>query len=153
MRSSRSPGSVSGMGMSVMVHHLVGDGGVPSRGARHAESSGRTVGTMAPVLAADPAAPLVILSPHLDDAVWACFSLLNEQAVVATAFAGIPQGEPGWWDAMCGITDSAAHVRARRDEDTEVLGSLGARAVPLPLLDGQYRDGEPAAAEVVDELG
>jgi hypothetical protein len=108
---------------------------------------------MAPVLAADPAAPLVILSPHLDDAVWACFSLLNEQAVVATAFAGIPQGEPGWWDAMCGITDSAAHVRARRDEDTEVLGSLGARAVHLPLLDGQYRDGEPAAAEVVDELG
>jgi LmbE family N-acetylglucosaminyl deacetylase len=107
---------------------------------------------MASVPAADPAAPLVVLSPHLDDAVWACFSLLTEGALVATAFAGIPHGEPGWWDAMCGITDSGAHVRARRAEDAEVLRSLGVRAVHLPLLDGQYRDREPAAAEVVEAL-
>jgi LmbE family N-acetylglucosaminyl deacetylase len=46
----------------------------------------------------DPAAPLVILSPHLDDAVWSCFSLLarEQDVVVATVFAGIPDGGPGW---------------------------------------------------------
>jgi LmbE family N-acetylglucosaminyl deacetylase len=104
------------------------------------------------MLAADPGAPIVVLSPHLDDAVWACFSLLGEGVVVATVFAGIPEGPPGWWDAQCGITDSAAHVRARRAEDAAVLESLGAVPIHLPLLDGQYRTGEPAPVEVIDAL-
>jgi hypothetical protein len=104
------------------------------------------------MLAADPGAPTVVLSPHLDDAVWACFSLLEQGTVVATAFAGIPDGPPGWWDAQCGITDSAAHVRARRAEDAAVLGSLGATPVHLPLLDGQYRTTEPSPGEVIDAL-
>src|SRR5947209_11021029 len=77
-------------------------------------SPGERVGTILRVLTSDPAAPIVLLSPHLDDAVWACFSLLGRDTVVSTAFAGIPRGEPGWWDATCGITDSAANVRARR---------------------------------------
>src|SRR5436190_22464178 len=153
MRSSRSPESGSGIGMSVMVHHLVGD---PWRTrARRAACPGspeEPVDTMTPVLTADPAAPLVVLSPHLDDAVWACFSLLGDGVIVATAFAGIPEGGPGWWDAQCGITNSAAHVRARRAEDAAVPERLGARPVHLPLLDGQYRDGEPAAADVVEAL-
>jgi LmbE family N-acetylglucosaminyl deacetylase len=107
---------------------------------------------MARVLASDPAAPLVLLSPHLDDAVWACFCLLGPNTVVATAFAGIPQGEPGWWDVRCGITDSAAHVRARRAEDAAVLQSLGARPVHLPLLDGQYRTDDPRPGDLIDAL-
>jgi LmbE family N-acetylglucosaminyl deacetylase len=102
----------------------------------------------------DPAAPLVILSPHLDDAVWSCFSLLarEEDVVVATVFAGIPDGEPGWWDVQCGITDSAAHVRDRRSEDAAVLASLGHAAVHLELLDGQYRDEPVAGEEIVRAL-
>jgi LmbE family N-acetylglucosaminyl deacetylase len=101
----------------------------------------------------DPAAPLVILSPHLDDAVWSCFSLLAREpdVVVATVFAGIPDGEPGWWDVKCGITDSAAHVRDRRSEDAAVLGSLGCTAVHLDLLDGQYRE-EPVPADKIVRL-
>jgi LmbE family N-acetylglucosaminyl deacetylase len=102
----------------------------------------------------DPAAPAVVLSPHLDDAVWACFSLLigDGPLAVATVFAGIPSGT-GWWDAKCGITDSAAHVHRRRDEDDAVLRSLGRPALHLPLLDGQYRDGEGVdPATVVAEL-
>jgi hypothetical protein len=93
------------------------------------------------VPAHDPDAPAVVLSPHLDDAVWACFSLLvgDEPLLVVTAFAGIPTGT-GWWDERCGITDSAAHVRERMAEDRAVLASLGRDAVHLPLLDDQYRD-------------
>jgi hypothetical protein len=104
------------------------------------------------MLAADPQAPTVVLSPHLDDAVWACFSLLGPGVTVATVFAGIPVSGPGWWDAQCGITDSAAHVRDRRAEDARVLGSLGATPVHLPLLDGQYRDRGPSPVQVIDAL-
>jgi hypothetical protein len=92
------------------------------------------------VVVNDPRAPAIVLSPHLDDAVWACFSLLvsDEPLLVATAFAGIPSGT-GWWDERCGIADSAAHVRDRMAEDRAVLASLGRDAVHPPLLDGQYR--------------
>src|SRR5437763_4139986 len=103
----------------------------------------------------DPAAPAVVLSPHLDDAVWAVFSLLagSGRLTVASVFAGIPPAEPGWWDRKCGITDSAAHVRSRRAEDRAVLEWVGAGVAHLPLLDHQYRGSElvrPAA--VVDAL-
>jgi LmbE family N-acetylglucosaminyl deacetylase len=102
----------------------------------------------------DPSAPAVILSPHLDDAVWSCYSLLlsEQDLVVVTVFAGIPEGEPGWWDAQCGITDSAAHVRARRAEDEAVLSAIGRRAVHLGLLDGQYRDQPVPPEEIAAEL-
>lgn len=103
---------------------------------------------------ADPSAPAVILSPHLDDAVWSCYSVLSGEGdvLVATVFAGIPQGEPGWWDAQCGITDSAAHVRARRAEDEAVLAAIGRRAVHLGLLDGQYRDQPVPPERIAAEL-
>lgn len=102
----------------------------------------------------DASAPAVILSPHLDDAVWSCFSLLarEDDVLVATVFAGIPDGQPGWWDAQCGITDSAAHVRDRRSEDAAVLGSLGRQTLHLDLLDGQYREAPVPAAEIVRAL-
>jgi LmbE family N-acetylglucosaminyl deacetylase len=102
----------------------------------------------------DPAAPVVLLSPHLDDAVWSCFSLLagGDDVVVATVFAGIPDGAPGWWDVQCGITDSAAHVRDRRSEDAQVLRSLGRTPVHLDLLDGQYRDAPVPPEEIVRAL-
>lgn len=102
----------------------------------------------------DPSAPAVILSPHLDDAVWSCFSLLarDRDVLVATVFAGIPDGAPGWWDAQCGIADSAAHVRDRRAEDAAVLRSLGRTPVHLDLLDGQYRDASVPPDEILAAL-
>src|SRR5437016_764770 len=102
----------------------------------------------------DPSAPTAILSPHLDDAVWSCFSLLAraDDVLVATVFAGIPDGARGWWDEQCGITDSAAHVRARRAEDSAVLRSLGRRAIHLDLLDGQYREAPVPAPEIAAAL-
>ena len=46
----------------------------------------------------DPSAAAVIISPHLDDAVWSCFSLLvrADDVLLATVFAGMPDGAPGW---------------------------------------------------------
>src|SRR5690348_10525288 len=101
-----------------------------------------------------PSAPVVVLSPHLDDAVWSTFSVLSGagDVVVANVFAGIPEGPPGWWDVKCGITDSAAHVRARRAEDASVLATLGRTPADLDLLDDQYRDGPVGPAEIVAEL-
>jgi LmbE family N-acetylglucosaminyl deacetylase len=113
-------------------------------------AAGRSV-----LLAVREDAPPVVLSTHLDDAVWACFSVLTDaqpRPVVATAFAGEPPPEPGWWDRKCGITDSAAHVRNRRAEDAAVLEGLGCRVVHLPLLDDQYRDGPLPAEEIVRAL-
>src|SRR5438105_13501902 len=107
---------------------------------------------MAGMLTVDPAADLVVLSPHLDDAVWACFSLLGPGVTVATVLAGIPNGGPGWWDARCGSSDSAAHVRNRRAEDAAVLEAVGARPVHLPLRDGQYRDDQPAPEQLIAAL-
>jgi hypothetical protein len=106
------------------------------------------------LLRVDPGAAAIALGPHLDDAVWACFSvLIEEHPIAATALAGVPpDGVHGWWDERCGIEDSAAHVRTRLREDTTVLESLGCRPLHLPLLDGQYRDGPIAASEVVEVL-
>jgi LmbE family N-acetylglucosaminyl deacetylase len=102
----------------------------------------------------DPSAPAVVLSPHLDDAVWSTFSVLvgMGDVTVVTVFAGIPKGEPGWWDARCGITDSGAHVQARRREDAAVLSTLGRTAVHLELLDGQYRSESIPPEDVVGQV-
>jgi LmbE family N-acetylglucosaminyl deacetylase len=96
----------------------------------------------------DTKAPALLLSPHLDDAVLNCWSVLTsgcDQRVV-NVFAGVPR--PGFvtaWDRACGADESAAHVRARIAEDLDVLGRVGHRAAYLRFVDGQYRSGHPTA--------
>lgn len=100
----------------------------------------------------DPAAPAVVLSPHLDDAVWSTFGLLagEPRLRVVNLFAGIPPaGTMTDWDRTCGATDSADHVRARRAEDVRALAVLDIEPVDLDLLDQQYRDGRAEALEDV----
>jgi LmbE family N-acetylglucosaminyl deacetylase len=100
----------------------------------------------APPLRADPRAPALLVSPHLDDAVWSAYAVLagDGPVDVVNVFAGVPPaGVDAWWDRRCGIADSPAHVRARIAEDEAALATLGRRAVNLPLLDGQYRVGGP----------
>src|SRR5919199_3231825 len=60
---------------------------------------GRVAPADLPLLRVDPDAPAVVLGPHLDDAVWACFSvLIEEHPIAATALAGVPpEGVHGWW--------------------------------------------------------
>lgn len=87
--------------------------------------------------------PVVVLSPHLDDAVLSCFAVLSRQGTtrtVVTVFAGVPEaGQQGLWDASRGVTRSDEYMAERVADDLDVMAGLGARAVHLPLLDEQYR--------------
>jgi LmbE family N-acetylglucosaminyl deacetylase len=94
-----------------------------------------------PTMRFDATGPVLLLSPHLDDAVLNCWSVLTSRADlrVVNVFAGTPR--PGFvsdWDRACGARESADQVRARLDEDSAVLGALGHRPANLPFLDIQY---------------
>lgn len=94
---------------------------------------------------------IVILSPHLDDAVLSCWRVLEGpgDVRVVNVFAGVPPpgSVTGWWDRASGSGDSARAVRARLEEDRAALAAVGRQAVNLDFLDAQYReDGADAAA-------
>lgn len=94
---------------------------------------------------------LIVVSPHLDDAVFSCGTLIHAHAVaeqpplVVTVFAGVPP--PGLLtnlDAAAGFTSSADAMAVRRIEDTHALAYLGAEPLHLDLLDAQYNVGPDA---------
>jgi LmbE family N-acetylglucosaminyl deacetylase len=86
--------------------------------------------------------PVVILSPHLDDAVLSCWHLLcgPGEVEVINVFAGTPEPGSGssWWDRASGATDSAQRMQERRAEDAEAFAIAGRKAVHLDFLDEQY---------------
>jgi LmbE family N-acetylglucosaminyl deacetylase len=83
--------------------------------------------------------PTVILSPHLDDAAYACFSLL-EGAVVVNVFDGVPErGTLSWWDERCGAADSAECAQRRIDEDRAALGPYVREVRNTGILEAAYR--------------
>jgi LmbE family N-acetylglucosaminyl deacetylase len=93
-------------------------------------------------LVADPGGATVVLSPHLDDAVLSCWSVLSSPGDVrpVNVFAASPR--PGFVtsiDRICGATDSAAHMAERCAEDAEALALAGRTPTNLPFLDRQYR--------------
>ena len=98
---------------------------------------------------------LLVISPHLDDAVFGCGALLStcSDATVVTIFAGIPSTprEPTPWDRACGFSDAVEAVMCRRLEDQAALDLLGARALWLCFLDSQY-GASPFAADIAGEL-
>ena len=97
-------------------------------------------------------ARVTVLSPHLDDAVLSCSSVLAAAAdvLVLNVFAGVPPaGVVGWWDRKTGAEDSVARMRERLEEDAAALAELGHEPVNLDFLEAQYRDG---SAPTPDEL-
>jgi LmbE family N-acetylglucosaminyl deacetylase len=85
----------------------------------------------------------LLVSPHLDDAVFSCGDWLaaHPGTLVATVFAGTPQGVMHTpWDAACGFADARQAVAARRAEDRAALAALAAGALWLDFLDSQYLD-------------
>lgn len=84
----------------------------------------------------------VVVSPHLDDAVFGCGAMLaaHPGSVVVTVFAAMPAdaGIATDWDARCGFADAGAAMAARRAEDKAALAEVGAVPHWLDFVDGQY---------------
>jgi LmbE family N-acetylglucosaminyl deacetylase len=85
---------------------------------------------------------LLIVSPHLDDAVFACGARLATapRATVVTVFAGWPpRAQPlTEWDRACGFDADDDVIALRRAEDAAALALLDAKAVWLDFADAQY---------------
>jgi LmbE family N-acetylglucosaminyl deacetylase len=85
---------------------------------------------------------LLVVSPHLDDAVFGCGELIASRpgATVATLFAGAPASyaEPTSWDRDAGFSAGDDVVAARREEDRAALEILGATPLWMDFVDDQY---------------
>jgi LmbE family N-acetylglucosaminyl deacetylase len=106
---------------------------------------------LVPGLTHDRGAPIMILSPHPDDAVFNCWSVLaaGRPVTVVNVFAGVPTpGSVTPWDRICAAGDSAAHMRARLAEDRAALAGLGSAPVCLPLPEEQYRATPPTLRDL-----
>lgn len=102
-----------------------------------------------------PRGPVLVVSPHFDDAALSCSALLErgEPVDVLTVFSGAPEPpQQGWWDEQCGFASSAESVPARRREDESALASGGHRIRLLGLLERQHFEG-PRPAGDADRIG
>jgi LmbE family N-acetylglucosaminyl deacetylase len=84
---------------------------------------------------------LLVVSPHLDDAVFSCGAVLaaNRGAVVCTIFSGCPEQQVSTdWDSHCGFTDARSAMRARLGEDGRALAILASIPERAGFLDAQY---------------
>lgn len=86
---------------------------------------------------------MIVVSPHLDDAVFACGERLAAEpgSTVLTIFAGVaPEAARSRteWDARCGFADAAEAIRVRRAEDERALALLEAKPRWLDFGDAQY---------------
>jgi LmbE family N-acetylglucosaminyl deacetylase len=96
----------------------------------------------------------VIISPHLDDAVLSCWSILERPgSIVMTLFAGLPDSSVStFWDRLCGQPNSSKMMRLRLKENRQVLDSLGVKAVNLPYLDNQYKPSPRDLVGIADKI-
>ncbi len=106
-----------------------------------------------PRLRCEASAAELVLSPHFDDAVLDCWSVLvgAGNVHVVNVFAGRPRaGTLATWDEITGARDSAERVRERIGEDGRALARSGRAATGLAFLDAQYRAGssEPSLEEL-----
>jgi LmbE family N-acetylglucosaminyl deacetylase len=84
---------------------------------------------------------LLVISPHLDDAVLSCGLLIaaHPGTIVCTVFTAPPAANVTTdWDRASGFADAFEAMRARQAEDREALGLLSARPVHLLFCDAQY---------------
>jgi LmbE family N-acetylglucosaminyl deacetylase len=97
-----------------------------------------------------PSGPLLVVSPHLDDAALSCSVLLDraEAGEILTVFAGEPDPPiRGPWDKLTGFANSAESMAARRREDRDALKESGHRLRYLDLLEYQYAAHPRSASE------
>ena len=97
-----------------------------------------------------PAGPLLIVSPHLDDALLSCSALLarGEPAEVLVPFAGFPDPPVrASADASAGFADSDEAMSARHGECRRAFADTPHSLIAMDLLPGAYLAGERADAD------
>lgn len=99
--------------------------------------------------------PLVVVSPHYDDAVFSCGNLLSRapHSTVLTVFTGLPEDGDLLtdWDRRCGFATARDAMRARAAENSRALACLRARGVELDFLDSQYIQSERNEFELLGD--
>jgi LmbE family N-acetylglucosaminyl deacetylase len=93
-----------------------------------------------------PGQKLVVVSPHLDDAVLSLGATLADasragiQIVNLTVFAGDPDSRelPSKWDRKAGFSSAGAAARGRRAEDAKASAVIGMKPVWLRYPDSHY---------------
>ena len=112
------------------------------------------------LVAPEELARVVIVSPHLDDAVLGCanFMAAHPGATVVTVFAGNPPAYPTdpmrKWDVQSGFAPGDDVMETRRREDDAALAILDAAPVHLEFVEHTYNPGDrPGAPDrLVDAL-
>ena len=98
---------------------------------------------------------VVIVSPHLDDAVLSCarFMAVHPGVTVVTVFAGNPEAYPTpmrLWDVQSGFDPDDDVMEVRRNEDRAALALLDATPRHLDYIEHSYNPGDrPVAPEVL----
>lgn len=92
-------------------------------------------------------ARVVIVSPHLDDAVLGCGLLMaaHPGVTVVTVFAGNPPAYPEsmrYWDVQGGFGPDDDVMAVRRAEDRAALAHLGATPHHLDFVEHTYNPGD-----------
>ncbi len=85
---------------------------------------------------------VVICSPHFDDAVLSCWSILarDRNSTVVNVFTGAPPTDfTYWYDQLNGASSSATHMQQRCDEDRYALSVVDKSPIDLGMLERQYR--------------
>lgn len=96
---------------------------------------------------------VIVISPHLDDAVFSVAGILSacrERAEVITVFTEGSAGQNDTWARMTGFADSAAEHLARRQEDAQAMNRLGCGFHHLGFRPGEAN--ERSVAEAVDAM-
>ena len=87
-------------------------------------------------------APVVVVSPHYDDAIFSCGELLSmlPACTVLTICTGVPENDAlsTDWDRRCGFSSARQAMETRSLENEAALSVLGANGVDLGFLDSQY---------------
>jgi LmbE family N-acetylglucosaminyl deacetylase len=94
---------------------------------------------------------IVVVSPHLDDAVLGCGAFMSVHAgvTVVTVFAGNPPAYPDpmrLWDVQSGFGPDDDVMEVRRGEDRAALVVLDAKPVHLDYIEHTYNAGDKPVA-------
>ena len=93
--------------------------------------------------AAAPEGPLLVVSPHLDDAALSCAALLDREAAITVldVFTLVPEPDRSTeWDRRCGFASAKEAMAAREAEESAAFANTRHEVLAVDLLDGQYRD-------------